>query len=298
MQERLKLAAFGGGLVVLFGAALGIGALVGEPESAPEHDMATHETHTAPSDETGLADSRSGYTLTDLTAPTAPNQAGPLRFRILGPDGAAVTAFTPQHEKKLHLIVARTDTTGYRHVHPVMDDAGAWSIDWNWSAPGSYRVFADFAPETKSGPLPLTLSRTVTVAGPVDLQPLPPPVRTANVDGYQVRMAGDLSTAGSELRFTVTKDGAPVTDLDPYLGAYGHLVALRGSDLAYLHVHPEGEIGRTPPGPEIAFHAQAPSTGQYRLFLDFSHRGKVRTAEFTAEVTGAPAAAGAHGHGH
>ena len=41
------------------------------------------------------------------------------------------------------------------------------------------------------------------------------------------------------LTLTVTKDGQPVTDLQPYLGAYGHLVALRAGDLAYLHVHPE-----------------------------------------------------------
>ena len=33
-----------------------------------------------------------------------------------------------------------------------------------------------------------------------------------------------------------------MTDLQPYLGAYGHLVALRDGDLAYLHVHP-GEHG-------------------------------------------------------
>ena len=28
--------------------------------------------------------------------------------------------------------------------------------------------------------------------------------------------------------------------MEPYLGAKGHLVALREGDLAYLHIHPEG----------------------------------------------------------
>jgi hypothetical protein len=75
----------------------------------------------------------------------------------------------------------------------------------------------------------------------------------------------------------VTRNGAEVTDLQPYLGAYGHLVAIRTDDLAYLHVHPEeGE-----PGPEIAFHAEFDETGRYRLFLDFKHRGRVHTADFT-----------------
>ncbi|MDP9870255.1 hypothetical protein J2S55_009521 [Streptosporangium brasiliense] len=81
----------------------------------------------------------------------------------------------------------------------------------------------------------------------------------------------------------MSKDGKPVTDLQPYLGAYGHLVALRTGDLAYLHVHPDGEPGdgRTAPGPEITFYAEVPSRGDYRLFLDFQHEGTVRTADFT-----------------
>ncbi|MFX0575988.1 hypothetical protein [Nocardia nepalensis] len=292
MQDRLKFAAIGGGLLALFGAALGIGALVGDTTgSAPDHGAMSHTGQDA-----GLSDSRSGYTLADLTAPADPNRAGALRFRITGPDGTPVTRFTTQHDKKLHLIVVRSDTTGYRHVHPTMDDAGTWSIDWNWAAPGTYRVFADFVPE--QGPGDLVLSRTVAVAGTITTQPLPPESRSATVDGYQVNMTGGLSTAGSELRFTVTRDGAPVTDLEPYLGAYGHLVALRADDLAYLHVHPQGEIGRTPAGPEITFHAQAPSAGAYRLYLDFSHGGGVHTAEFTVRVESSTAPSTSNGGHH
>ncbi|MFM9662849.1 hypothetical protein ACKI2B_46205, partial [Streptomyces scabiei] len=81
----------------------------------------------------------------------------------------------------------------------------------------------------------------------------------------------------------------PVTDLQPYLGAYGHLVALRSGDLAYLHVHPNGEPGdgTTRPGPTVSFTATAPSDGTYRLFLDFKHEGKVHTAAFTVRTGGA-----------
>ena len=63
-------------------------------------------------------------------------------------------------------------------------------------------------------------------------------------------------------------------------------MALRASDLAYLHVHPMGEPGdgTTPAGPEIGFHTTVPSNGDYRLFLDFKHDDVVRTAEFTVSV--------------
>jgi hypothetical protein len=92
------------------------------------------------------------------------------------------------------------------------------------------------------------------------------------------------------LALTVTKDGVPVTDLDRYLAAYGHLVALRAGDLAYLHVHPAGEPGdgTTSAGPSITFYADVPTAGDYRLYLDFQHRGAVRTAGFTVHA-GAPA---------
>jgi len=88
------------------------------------------------------------------------------------------------------------------------------------------------------------------------------------------------------LTLSVSRNGKPVTDLQPYLDAYGHLVALRASDLAYLHIHPMGSPGDgvTAAGPEIGFHMTFPSAGDYRLFLDFQHAGAVRTAEFTVSV--------------
>jgi hypothetical protein len=100
----------------------------------------------------------------------------------------------------------------------------------------------------------------------------------------------------SELTLSVSRDGQPVTDLQPYLAAYGHLVALRDGDLAYLHVHPAGEPGdgTTAPGPDITFYATAPSAGDYRLFLDFQHGDVVRTAEFTVRA-GDPVAAASTG---
>ncbi len=106
------------------------------------------------------------------------------------------------------------------------------------------------------------------------------------------------------LTLSIDRDGKSVDDLQPYLGAYGHLVAVRASDLAYLHVHPMGEPGdgSTNPGPDIVFHTTFPSAGAYRLFLDFQHGDVVRTAAFTVNVTeAAPATApagGGEGHHH
>ena len=133
----------------------------------------------------------------------------------------------------------------------------------------------------------LTLSANLHVGGSYQPQPLPAAAATAEVDGYTVTLSGTpKADESSMLTLSVRRDGKAIRDLQPYLGAYGHLVALRASDLAYLHVHPSGEPGDgvTPSGPEIKFHTGFPSAGEYRLFLDFQHRDVVRTAAFTVTV--------------
>lgn len=249
-----------------------------------DHTPDAHAAHagTAPG---GLQITEAGYTLA-LEAPVVAAGAVDFRFRILGPDGAAVTDFAPIHERELHLIVARRELTGFQHVHPVRDEHGSWSIRLDLTEPGAYRVFTDIAPRALGRTL--TLGADLAVAGNYEPRPVPATERTITVDDYHVTVEGDLIPgAGRTLTFTLHKDGAPVTDLDPYLGAYGHLVVLRAGDLAYVHVHPSGEPGDgiTPAGPGIDFHTVAPGPGTYRLFLDFRHRGIVRTAAFTLNAT-------------
>ncbi|RSM62028.1 hypothetical protein DMB66_22975 [Actinoplanes sp. ATCC 53533] len=294
MRTPLKLGAFGLGLAVVFTAALGLGRTVG-PAPAP---AATHNEHaeTAGSEAVdsvpaGLQVAQDGYRLLPVTTVLSSTGPRPFAFRILGPDGAPVTRYTTSHDKDLHLIVVRRDLAGFQHVHPTLAADGTWSIPLAVPAPGQYRVFADFQPAGHADGL--TLGVDVSAPGDFQPRPLPAPARSSTVDGYQVTLAGDLTPGGSsKLTLSVRKDGRPVTDLQPYLGAYGHLVVLRDGDLAYLHVHPDGAPGdgRTPAGPGVTFHAEVPSAGSYRLYLDFQHAGVVRTAEFTA-VAGPPSPA-------
>lgn len=229
----------------------------------------------------GLMVSAAGYRL-QLGADTVPSSpAATLSFTIRRPDGSALRDFTPAHGKELHLIVVRRDLGGYQHLHPVRDDAGTWSSPVNLSAAGAYRIFADFVPAAGE---PLTLGADLAVPGDYRPTPLPPATATATVGDYTVRLDGRPAPGqDSPVTLSVLRDGRPVTDLEPYLGAYGHLVALRAGDLAYLHVHPAGHPGdgSTRPGPQVGFMAAVPSAGTYRLYFDFKHRGVVRTAEFT-----------------
>ena len=136
-------------------------------------------------------------------------------------------------------------------------------------------------PPAATTPAPATPGPPAVV--PPEAAPAPPS-RVAEVDGYQVRLDGDLAVGmPAQVFVTVSRDGAGVTDLEPLDGAFGRLVGLRAGDLAPAHVHPDA----TPPaptdraGPGIAFTAEVPGGGTYRLILDFRHAGAVHTAVFT-----------------
>ena len=299
MNAPTRLGLYGAGLAVVFGGTyVAAGAVV--PHSTVDHwtqeakghqmntvtnsemssgpDSGSHVGHvSAGATETavrGVSSAQGGYLLTPVTTPGQIDKAGTLSFRILDVHGEAVTDYATEHDKDLHLIVVRSDGTQFRHVHPTLAADGTWSLPWNWTAAGTYRVYADFVPAADGDPI--TLTRTVEVAGaftPVN----PVPTKVASVDGFTVDLTGDLkSGATGDLTLSVTKDGKPVTALQPYLGAFGHLVALREGDLAFLHVHPESDeptAGQTS-GPDISFMAEVPTPGRYLLYLDFQVDGR------------------------
>ncbi|MFV0535056.1 MAG: hypothetical protein ACK5MR_15580 [Cumulibacter sp.] len=302
MNTAGRLTLFGAGLAVAFGAAFGIASVAvpdsvvaawtedgeadahGEGHGDGAHDASAPNTAGRPID--GVSMSSEGYILSAIQAPTNTGTEEQLSFQILDEAGQPVTQFATAHEKELHLIVVRNDGTLFQHAHPVMDSStGTWSIPWTWQEPGTYRVYTEFTPAAPEAEA-LTLTRTVEVAG--DVTPVEKtPQRVDEVDGYTVTVSGDLTAdSSSELTFTIEQDGQPVTTLQPYLGSFGHVVALREGDLAYLHVHALGNEPQSGENAaaEIRFAAQAPSAGRYLLYLDFQIDSKVHTAEFVLDA--------------
>ncbi|MCK9825444.1 hypothetical protein NOCD_18330 [Nocardioides cavernae] len=304
MSTPLRVAAFVTALVAAFAVAWGGGRLVGPIDTEPAAgEMAGHRTDdahdadaevvdahgghsSAVAEATGLTARADGFTLALADREVAPGRTR-LDFQVLTSSGRPLLDYTREHEKDLHLIVVRRDLTGFQHVHPTLDPVtGTWSVDVRLT-PGVWRVVADLVPEGWDG---ITLADDLAVSGDFVPRPLPTDDRTATLrtdEGtYTVTLEGDTAPGASTVLTTrIELDGEPVTDLEPYLGAFGHLVAMRAGDLGYLHVHPEeGE-----PGPGIDFATAFPEPATYRLFLDFQHRGTVRTAVFTVESGGAPA---------
>ncbi|MGQ0843439.1 MAG: hypothetical protein ACT4QF_04835 [Sporichthyaceae bacterium] len=293
-RQRLDLASShgSGGAVGPAGAMEGVSGHASESAAVPSAGIAPAATSSARSQLPGLAVAARGYALRVEDVTPGSGEGVALRFAIESPDGGPVLNYRPTHEKEMHLIVVRRDLTGFQHLHPERDAAGTWSAAANLT-PGIHRIFADFALPAQADPL--TLGADVFAPGDFQSADLPKPSTTWAADGYEVSLGGaPRAGAETDLGFTVRKDGRDVSDLEPYLAAFGHLVSLRTGDLAYLHTHPAQEaVAGQRGGPVVQFGTTFPTAGNYRLFLNFSHAGVVRTAEFTVAVgpgSGVPAA--------
>ena len=295
LNTAARLALFAGLLALVFaGAALAGSALdpdvddgtasSGSPQeghSAGGGQAASADTHSTTRDAPakGLAQSNAGLRLV-IDDPNQVSEQKRLRFRIVNKAGAAVRDFDVEHARRMHLIVVRRDLSGFQHLHPKQTADGGWTVQLRLAGAGSHRVFADFS----SGGESYTLGTDLQQDGRFVPRELPHPASTARTDtGLEVR----LEQARGAVRFTVFDDGRRVQGIEPYLGARGHLVALREGDLAFLHVHPESEASE---GSDIRFAVEYPSEGRYRLFLQFKLDGRIHTAAFTREV------GKAHGH--
>jgi hypothetical protein len=296
MSTVARLASFGLALAVLFGGAVAVGSAIGpQRDNTASAAQGTHgsemgatgDAHAAgetkPDGEhgampaqsvRGLAVSDNGLTLELARTTAAAGKRFDLAFRVVDREGETVRDFDLEHTKRMHFIVVRRDMTGFQHLHPAMDADGTWTVPVTLPDAGVYRAFADFSVDGSAH----TLAADVTVDGAVRSRALPQPVEAVTVDGLRISLKQIAGRPGAEaeLFFDVTRDGRPVA-VEDYLGAKGHVVALRQGDLAFLHVHPDEN--------SLRFMATFPSAGSYRLFLQFQTEGRVHTAAFTQEVT-------------
>jgi hypothetical protein len=272
---------------LVLAALLSTGALVtsscgssggdsGSPPAATPEDVAEAPDATAEGERDGAATRGRYQMVVDEAPPRAGARPQRYAFRVERGPEQTVRDFQIEHTKRMHLIVVRSDLTGFQHLHPKMDDDGTWRGSIRLRNGGEYRMFADFKHAGKRR----TLAADVPVDGEFKRVKLPAPTAQARTDGgldVALFHHGPGAGAPAHVQFEVAEQGRLVTaELQPYLGALGHLVAIRKNDLKYLHTHPDGA---TP-----AFHVEYPTGGKYRVFVQFRHRGRVHTAAFTVAV--------------
>ncbi|TGE29352.1 heavy metal-binding domain-containing protein [Hymenobacter metallicola] len=215
---------------------------------------------------------------------------------VLTAGQAAQLAFRPQeagnetapvplavvHEKKIHLIIVSKDLSQFYHEHPEYTAQGNYQVNYTFPKGGDYVLFQDYTPTGAGHQLG---RQPITVKGPAYT-----PVKFSNDDrqwdknGYQATLSFDKDLRVGQLlgmKITITKGGQPVTDLDNYLGALGHVVIISQDTENYLHVHPNEQADK---GPAIGFNTNFEKPGLYRVFLQFNHGGQIHTGDFTINV--------------
>lgn len=266
MTAAARVAGFGALLAAIFVVAAIAGRAAG-PTAVTGGDDARHAgaSHSEAAAQPAARELRLTATGTTLT----PGRAQRFSFEIRDPAGRRVRDFEVEQGRRMHLIVVRRDLRRFQHLHPRQDAGGRWSVNLTLPEAGVYQAYADF----QTAGTRHALGTDLFAAGRFEPIALPSPSEEASSDDYDVA----LQAQGAELEFNVSRDGAAVTDLQPYLGARGHLVMLRAGDLAYEHVHPLA-------GEKLAFDTSAADPGTYRLFVQFRHSDRVHTAAFTHEV--------------
>jgi hypothetical protein len=210
-----------------------------------------------------------------------------LTIRIRDPQGAAVTGLEIVHEKLVHLLIVSSDLSWFAHEHPDRRPDGSFTLRTTFPAPGTYTLFHDFTPP-RVGMQVVPVELTVVGTPPPPVALVPDTAHTKTVDGLTARLTpSEPLVAGTNLALTVSlaRDGAPVTDLEPFLGAMGHLIIVRADRARFVHSHPVERRGAAPArGPDVRFQCQFPAAGVYKAWAQFQHAGRVVTVPFTLRV--------------
>ncbi len=207
-----------------------------------------------------------------------------MTIQVKDKDGKPVNKYDVNHEKLLHLIIVNHDLSFFNHIHPEFKGDGTFTVNTSFPAGGEYKVFADFIP---TGGANTTLSEWVKVEGKEGKHAAI--AADANlvkeVDGKEIELSMSAAKPKEDVTLTFnirdakTKKG--INNLQPYLGAVGHVVILSEDANQYLHVHP---IDEKATGPDAKFATSFPQSGTFKIWGQFQHNGEVFTVPFVVNV--------------
>ncbi|GAB2700819.1 hypothetical protein ACFQWB_06435 [Paenibacillus thermoaerophilus] len=207
-----------------------------------------------------------------------------IRIEIRKDDGEPIHDFDVTHEKLLHLIVVSKDLSYFDHIHPEYKGNGVFEIGHEFPAGGEYRLIADFKP---TGGDAMTEMKWIEVEGQ-RAEPTPIMPETywlTTVEGKRVTLNVDRLAVNQETKLTFCieddRTNQPVTDLEPYLGAIGHVVILSEDGERYVHVH--ADEGQNT-GPNAVFETSFPRSGIYKIWGQFQQDGRVFTVSYVVKV--------------
>jgi YtkA-like protein len=198
------------------------------------------------------------FSLDVAAQPKRPKAGEPVELTLVVRDrGAAVASFDTMHERSMHLVIVRKDLGQFAHEHPEPQAGGGFRLRYTFAAGGDYRLFADVAPHGAGAQIVMA---KVKVAGPEGA-------------AFDVRRQPTMEALPA--RKTIPLALSVPHDIEPYLGAAGHLMIVHEDGETFVHSHP-AEDGAAP---ELQFFVRFPKPGLYRGWLQYQRAGKVETHE-------------------
>ncbi|ODG92599.1 MULTISPECIES: hypothetical protein [Bacillaceae] len=262
-------------LILSFFTVIGLSGCESKTHVGSTHQNMNHETKEK-KDTTQVSFSFNG-------TPESNNKVD-LNIQVNSLKGKPVDQFELEHEKLMHLIIVSKDLSFFDHLHPQYKGKGLFTVIPNFPNGGEYKLFTDFIPKGSDKNVKSKLVKvTGQPAGPVSL--IPDKVLTKVIDGKEITLKFDKLATDQEVKMTYTikdaKTKKEINDLQPYLGAVGHVVAISGDTNTYLHVHPMNEKSS---GPVAEFMTSFPKKGLYKIWGQFKQNGNVFIVPFIVDV--------------
>jgi heavy metal-binding protein len=208
-----------------------------------------------------------------------------LTFRIEDPKiHALVRDFEIVHEKLYHFFVVSQDLSFFEHVHPELEPDATFRLNVRFPQPGMYRVLSDFYPK---GGTPQLAVNTLLVSGG-DLESAPPklapdlsPQRAANAE---VELVTEPSRPLAGRKTTMSFRVKPNQGIEPYLGAWAHMLAADSDLIEMIHSHPIRVTDHAGEYKQLEFDMTFPRGGTYRVWVQSQRSGVVNTVAFNIPV--------------
>ncbi len=274
-------------IAILLSAVVAVGCSQQDrPTAGHEHGHAEVGTASHAHGEGGHAGHAAAKTKLDVRADGEPEAGVPatLRMSIQGKDGRPVKDFKEAHEAMVHLIIVRAGLDQFAHVHPKVDaTSGELTVQHTFPVGGTYHMFADF--QDQGGAAGLAVGE-LKVAGDAPAAPalVPDAPGTVAGDGLTAQISVDGVKAGAEgtVCFVLsTPDGKPASNLEPYMGAMGHLNIVSADATQSIHSHPSDGDGEKN---KVTFIAHFHTAGLYKGWGQFKRNGRVQVVPFVLKV--------------
>ena len=230
------------------------------------------------------------------TTPDLPQAGQPLTLTLDLSDGSTglpVEDLIPHHDALLHLVVISADGAFYSHIHPPRVAPGRYAIAITPDRPGRYTAYAEIQRQD-SGTQVIVRDFELGGAAVAAAQPAPG-FGARDVAGMQVQVSSSLTPlrAGKQatLTFSFSRDGKPVSDLQPWLSMGGHMIARSADGATFAHVHAVGPMAPSGVlasgvayGPDVRFVYTFPQPGRYQIWGQFRHEQQIVTVPLEVSV--------------